>query len=537
MVDQISAGSARVDAPSSAVAMWMSELERARKDADKRWMPMADRAVDRYALKDSGDNQVRPRSKYNILYSNVQTMQPALYDKPPKVVAKRRFLDKDPIGRIASRIIQRAVQYQIDLGELDDAMRLVVKDKLIAGRGQLWCRYVPTIEPLQVADSLGAAGDDQDDDIDGVSDDDADDGDGGSDLGDEDDQADEEYGNIVTERCCVEFVNRKDFRHEPARIWPEVGWVARRAYMNRSALRKRFPKKDGAGDLLVDSITMSNSPDGMKSEASTFSELEKAEIWEIWIKETRKVVWIADGCPEVLDEKDDWLKLDGFFPCPRPLYAILTTDSLMPITDYEQYRPQAEQMDNMTQRAKAIIEACRVLGLYDESIGALEEMFKNDETTLHPVENWAAFQQGGGFTGNMAFLPLDMFVKALNELQKAKQEVKQEIYEISGISDILRGQGDPEETATGIATKSRHAELRLRDEQKEVARFVLDVVRIMAEVTAEMFQPQTLAEMSSAVEMSELQMPAPPPGMMMPPMMGHNGGPPMASATPIGIGH
>ena len=51
----------------------------------------------------------------------------------------------------------------------------------------------------------------------------------------------------------------------------------------------------------------------------------RAEVWEIWSKEHRKIFWWVMGCPYVLDMRDDTLGLEGFWPVPRPMFANTTT--------------------------------------------------------------------------------------------------------------------------------------------------------------------------------------------------------------------
>jgi len=50
------------------------------------------------------------------------------------------------------------------------------------------------------------------------------------------------------------------------------------------------------------------------------------------------VIWIAKNFPKELDRKDDPLGLTEFFPCPMPLFATVTTGSLIPVPDYCEYQ-------------------------------------------------------------------------------------------------------------------------------------------------------------------------------------------------------
>lgn len=518
--------------PGYVVALWRSELKRAETEFEA-WAKEAGKVVERYAL---DDEKFRKGTRFNVLWSNVKTLAPALYAQPPKMIAQRRYLDKDPIGRIACRIIQRAVQYQVDTGELHDATKMAVMDRLLGGRGQVWCRYEPTFSE-EISDDAERDGTAEDGEAEEGEDRAGGDG-GAPGAGDSGDAPGGENDTIIREVVHVDYVHWQDFRHDPARTWDEVGWVARRAFMTRDELVERF------GDA-GETVTLNCGPNGDKDDGPnkvTADELRKAEVWEIWNKAKAEVIWIGpatavDGDDEPLDTRPDPYKLEGFFPCPKPLYATITSDSLVPTPDYLQYKAQAEQMDTIADRMRRLIEACQVRGVYDNSFPTLARVLRADEVDLIPVEAWAQFAAGGGMKGAIDFLPIDVFAKVLTELQTAKGEVKNDIYETTGISDILRGQGDPDETATGVQTKGHFATLRLKAEQGEVARFVRDVVRLMAELTCELFQPDVLAEMASCQEMDELQIPAPmPPPMPMggPGLLGMGAGGPPPGMPPQG---
>lgn len=87
-------------------------------------------------------------------------------------------------------------------------------------------------------------------------------------------------------------------------------------------------------------------------------------------------------------------------------------------------------------------------------------------------------------------------MNALQVLYQARDRVKADSYEISGISDLVRGATDPRETATAQERKAQYANLRLKKKQQNVQRFVRDVVAIMGEIIAEQFSPETLYKMT-----------------------------------------
>jgi hypothetical protein len=254
-------------------------------------------------------------------------------------------------------------------------------------------------------------------------------------------------------------------------------------------------------------VPLSHVPTGLEdSPKEAQDKVKKAVVWEIWCKKTGTAKWVADGYQYILDEKPDPLQLENFFPCPKPLYATLTTDSLIPIADFLQYQDQANEIDELTDRISKLAEACKVVGVYDASSPAIERMLKEGvDNTLIPVDSWAAFGEKGGLKGSVDWLPLDMVVNALNQLYISREQCKTVIYEITGLSDIIRGATKEAETATAQRLKSQFASLRLKELQNALAIFASDLLRIKAQIMCNFYQPETLAKMSGIMNTEDAQ--------------------------------
>ena len=113
----------------------------------ERWMKRGDRIVERYRNEDltTGDESARLR-RYALLWSNVQTLGPAIYMRPPKPEVLRRYFDKDPTARLACAVLERGLQYEMDITNFHEQMLAVRDDYLLVGRGTLWQRYEPIID-------------------------------------------------------------------------------------------------------------------------------------------------------------------------------------------------------------------------------------------------------------------------------------------------------------------------------------------------------------------------------------------------------
>ena len=304
---------------------------------------------------------------------------------------------------------------------------------------------------------------------------------------------DDAEGQVVTyEEVCWDYVNWNDFIHAPARTWPEVRWVARRVLMERDELVERFGAKIG------NAVPMTWRPEGLDETDPAVNLFMRARVFEIWNKPKREVVWICpDYGDEPLDRRDDPLGLTEFFPCPRPLYATLSNSSLMPAADYAMYQDQASELDSLTARISALARAIKATAFYNASVSDLQRLFDEEsENMAIPVTDWGTFQAGAGFKGAVDFMPLDTFAMALKQLMEVREQTKRDLYEITGISDSVRGQGMASATATAERLKGQFAQLRLRDRVGQVARFCRDMVRITGEIIAKHFQPETLLLLS-----------------------------------------
>ncbi|MCR4300717.1 MAG: hypothetical protein NUV51_03830 [Sulfuricaulis sp.] len=436
---------------------WLGEIESAGKDFE-RWEETSQRIVRRYRDdRDAVNSRVR---RFNILWSNVQVMKPALYGRMPKPSVTRRFLDSDPVGRTASMMLERSLEFESEqYPDFNRTMKGVVEDRLLPGRGVAWVRYEPHITGEATTKTA--------------------------------DTVTEDAREALEYECApTDYVYWKDFRHEPARTWEEVNWVARRVYMDHDEGTKRF------GGIFT--LAPLQTEDKDKTEYKTRGDKKKkAEVWEIWDKTKKQVVWIAKGLDRELDVKPDPLELEGFFPCPMPLYSTVTTGSLVPVPDYCEYQDQAEELDSITNRISKLTRACKVVGVYDASVPALKRMLEEGvDNTMVPVTEWESFSEKNGLKGSVQFLPLKEVIEALVQLYNARESAKQVIYETMGISDILRGATQASETLGAQKLKAEFGSMRMRQSQEDVARFATDLLRMKAHIICTFFSDDTILKMS-----------------------------------------
>jgi hypothetical protein len=455
-------------------AKWVQEIRMYEKEAEE-WVTRGKKIVRRYKDKRTVREDQDGNRRYNILYSNVATLLPAYFSRSPKPDIERRFKDKDDVGRIAAEVWERSVSYFVDQDLFRHAVKQAVMDRLLPGRGIVWVRYVPHMRDIQVTGNseVREEGVQATDDV----------------YIDDDNEPAEPTQEVYWEEVTPDYVNWEDFGHTVGRTWEEVraGW--RKVYMTRKEGKERF------GDVF-DKVPLDYSPKGLNDEKLNEA-MKKATVYEIWDKPSKKAIWVHKDYPKLLDERDDPLGLDDFFPFPRPMYPTMSNDSLIPIPDYAQYQDQAKELDDLTGRIAAITKAVKVAGVYDSSAQGVERLLaEGTENRLIPVAQWAVFGEKGGLKGAMDLLPMVDILQTLLGLYEAREKVKNDLYEITGIADIIRGATKASETATAQNIKGQYAALRLDEGQQGVQRFARDLVRIFAQIIANHFSLETIKAIS-----------------------------------------
>lgn len=461
--------------PKGEASMWKAEIAACDKDMEK-WHTQGQKVVDRYRdeRKDSSFVAVGTTRRYNILWSNIRTIKPAIFGRKPNPVVKRRYNDPDQVARVASLILERTVQFQIDSNRtFVDSLKSALEDRLLPGMGTVWVRYSEPSRPEQPAEGNPAAT--------------------------------EAITTAVPSKnvgcmAVVDYVYWRDFGFVPARTWEEVPAVWRSVYMDRAALEKRFGKEKGA-EIPLDYVPARFLKDGKESEEPKNAVFKQARVYEIWDKRTGKVSWLSMGMDELLDQKDDPMQFPGFFPCPKPLFATNTTGNLIPVPDYVEYQDQALELDEITERLYYLTKALKVVGVYDQENTAIQRVLSEGvENEMIPVDSWAAFAEKGGIKGVVDFVPIEQIITVVKELTAIRQQLIQDIFQITGLSDIVRGASNPNETAAAQRIKAQYASVRLEDMKSEMAHFVTEVLQHIAHIACDLFTPQELIDQSSIMQ-------------------------------------
>jgi hypothetical protein len=469
--NSIKSAKASDSTPDKKYRRWRDEVAKAEKEL-RDFHDSGQKVVKRFL--DERDGVDRAVRKFNIFTTNVGILQSSLYANIPKVSITRRFDQfMDEPARVAAMLLQNAVMQDMEDSDcdFDQVMRDAVEDRLVPGIGQAWIRLSTEVEEKELEEIVDP-------------------------MTGEIVQAAATYEQITEQEVELDHVHWADFLYSPCRTWTERRWVGRRVYMDYDALVTRF------GKALADKIPLDYKPDNnpdASGNTPTNEVLQRAVIYEIWDRVEKRVIWLSKGHNELLDEKDDPLGLEDFDPCPRPLFALTSTSNCVPRADFVMLQDQYDEMDDVNNRISLLVAACKVVGVYDSGSDGLKKLLQEGvENTLVPADNWSMFAEKGGIKGQVDWLPLDMVIAALERLRQAREDIKAQIYELTGISDIVRGDTKASETLGAQKIKAQFASVRIQKLQDEVARFAQDILRIKAQIICKHFDPAIILQMSNA---------------------------------------
>lgn len=431
---------------------WMEQIDNA-LGREKEYRKLGQESVQLYEGDKADD------TPFAILYSNIETLVPAVYNARPIPIVQRRYKDADPLGKAVCDVSTRALKYLIDVespnyDSFDELTQAAVLDGLLTNRGLCKYKYV-------------------------------------------------ERDGKMAECVYGEAVRWDKFFHGYARTWKKVPWIGFEWDMTEAEIRKNF--KDAKIDLkgyresAEDELNSDEKKDQLKG-------VTLIKVFEIWDKRTRRVMFFSACCPTgPLRMVDDPLGLLNFFPIPKPLNFMRKVSTLVPTPLYQQYKQQARELNEITRRLKAIVKAIKFRGAYNAAVEGIDKMLTADDNELVPVENVQSMPDGTGMDKLLWTVPTNELAQTAQSLYQQREQIKQVIYEITGISDILRGASVASETATAQNIKNQWGTLRLKKMQKEVQRYCRDSLAIMLEIAGNKMDLQTLQAMTGAPYMTEQQ--------------------------------
>jgi len=389
----------------------------------------------------------RRRNKQNIFWASIETLKPFLYFKQPTPFVIRSKNCADEIETLAATMMERALLWNMKQFDFDSVIKYARNDFLLSGMGILWEQYNPSFYNL------------------------------GKDLIKNHEQVDTVYVNPTS------FITDT----EKVEVWEDVTWIAKRTCLNIQEVSENFDME------IVEYLE------------GRFGASAKITVYEIWDKTSKCIYFLSPEYPyDFLDVYEDTLHLSGFFPCPKPIMSTLTNDGIIPVPDYVEIKSLLDELDGVNNRMRLTMQALKVSGCYDNGFPELANILDKD-VTLVSISEFDKLKDAGGIKGIIDFAPIEQYISALQALAVRRQTLIDSIYEITGVSDIMRGSSKVGETATAVNKKTNFGTLRNQDRQNDMQRFLKDLLRIKAEIICEQFSPQFLLSFLSVEERKDME--------------------------------
>lgn len=384
----------------------------------------------------------KKRNKQNIFWASVETLKPFVYFKQPQPFVVRVNKNANQEQALACKILERALAWNMKQFDFDSVVKYARNDFLLSGMGILWEQYCSSFKQV------------------------------GTDFIKDKEKVETTYVSPTMFLADTDKVN----------VWEDVEWIARRMYMNISEVAANFS---------AETVEKVRSQCGQNSVLT---------VYEIWDKPTRTIYYISPQYgADFLHIQPDVLHLSGFFPCPKPIMATLANDGIIPVPDYVEIKSLLEELDGVNNRMRLTMQALKVSGCYDNSFPELANILDKD-ITLISLADFDKLKDAGGIKGVIDFAPIGQYVEALQILAQRRQVLIDSIYEVTGVSDIMRGTSQRVETATAVTQKTNFGTLRNQDRQNDMQRFLKDLFAIKAEIICEHFSPEFLLSFLTAEE-------------------------------------
>lgn len=426
---------------------WVNRITK----AEKEWSKYHDliKEIRKYYLNKNDKN------KQNIFWSSIETLKPFIYFKAPTPYIQRKDKKQNPILDVACSMLEKALNWDLESQDFDGVIKYARNDYLLSGLGLTYEKLNPKFKTVAVPTELGIVEQEVLDEV----------------------KVETHYIDPMKLICDVQNV----------KVWEDVDWVAQVIDMTKQEVVDQFGKdiKDLLFDPAANEETEADCP---------------TKVYRIWDKKDKKVIYLSkEVTDKFLRVDDDVLNVEGFFPFPKPVFSTLANNGVIPTPDYTEIKAQLDELDGVVSRMKLTMQALKVTGAYDGSFPVLANIL-NKDVTLVEVSDFAKIREKGGLAGFVDFMPIEQYINTLEALAQRRQDLIGAIYEITGVSDIMRGNSDPNETATAVTKKTNFGTLRNQDRQNDFQRFLTDILKIKAEIICEQMPAEQLIQFADNPE-------------------------------------
>lgn len=437
-------------------------------------------------------------NRINMYSAMIHTEAPHLYSRLPSITSDVLWGKKDRVASRATEIVERATTIQVKQHpDYHQMMNLVRFDAQTTGRGvgRVRLEDVKGDKPVMVPVEMTPQGPVRLD---------------GEPLP-ENPQIQQmpdgvvyivdKVKDIIGKAIRFEHVSPSCFHFASQKVWEDVEWVCFPITISKFNARERF------GEALTNKMTFSRSitDEGDEKKAEHDEERAFALVYEFWDKETQMLVWVDAESRTIIGKKEDNLRLKGFFPTPKPVLFNLVPETLIGQSDFLFFEGVLDTLDALHAKHRQLCEMLGFAGLSEEIhhpqvVRALAHLEQN-RNIVEPVNLTSNLE----LTGGKIVIPIE-FPGLINQLEVVTAQIgfwKQQLFELSGSSDLVRGASNPMETARAQELKSAYANARMDQKKSEFDTYASGMISLAGEIIAEHFSDEQLIELA-AVEPDEI---------------------------------
>ncbi len=438
------------------VSYWLNQIETASME-EKEWRETdAPDVIEKFKAK----------KQFNVLNSNTELLNSVLFNNLPKPVVNRRFPKKmtlnkadNELFKYGTEVLQSALNYEMDsqFNKKKKNIKNAIQDYSLVGRGINWINYGADIET----------------------------------------EGDNEV--ITNQTITLKYINWQDFRQSPSRTEDDVWWIGKREWLRKQDVEKLFGKEKADNADLDYMVTDSGYSEIKDVDKKTIPDGQKrAEVWEVWDSKSKKRYVFSSSSEEFLRVDDDPYLLENFFPIAEPLRYVKTTDTTIPYPEYKVYEKTAEDLENVCGRISELTKEMKYRGIYPSKWGdTLKQLAKSSDGTFLPVDMPIDLAMKGGLHSIFMAEPNKEKSEVVMNLYQNKSSLISDIYQITGIADIMRGGSDPRESASSVKLKSKFGSMRIKTRQEDIQTHIQSLTELIAEIICEHYEIDRLKQITS----------------------------------------
>ena len=437
--------------------VWLARItaeEKAHKDARDRMRE----------VEDVYNSNLGTDNLYVPLYWQVVNVQHVgVYSAQPVPDVRPRNETDNPVFRQVARMIGRALSYCVDDQSFDFNLNRSIDDYLSVGMG------VPRVKVNSVITQTDSG------------------------------QVNHFNQPVMQEEVKDQTINWEyvpwgRFGWQACNSWSMCDFIYFRHRMTQAQIRAKF------GRTVKASKDENDRTDPNSWQAKTF------DIYEVWDRKARKVLFIGKGESVPVKVVDDPLGLIDFYPIPMPMMLNLPSEEMIPKPDYDFIEHYDKELNRLQERRMGLLEQIKAAGAYDKGLPELKGMMELEDGQMLSVQNLIGrLGAVGGADAAFYWLPIKEKVEALVQLTQQIQFVKSQVDEVLGIADIVMGTTKASESATAQDIKGRWVGIRLTRKRECVQYTVREMLRIMAQLLGSHITPENLQRMTQ-MQMTEQMM-------------------------------